>query len=309
MKKHTKIILASVFLIIIVIGICYAVFNDRNAVPYPVVYDEPIADTSSYENGSEMTVDESETSLKELELSINDYIQDKEGKWAIYVENLSDGSNLEINNCKMVSASLIKLFIMANVYAEVEKGNILIEDVKADLHNMITVSDNEASNVLVAKLGGGKYTDMYDIYFQNGIKQINEYAANIQCYDTEQQRDMKNSRPNPISEQNYTSVSDCGKLLSRLYRQELVSPSADCEMLELLKQQTRKNKIPSGLPDGVICANKTGELSDVENDVAIVFSPNVDYILCIMSNDVPNTANARGCIVGISELVYSYFNK
>lgn len=182
-------------------------------------------------------------------------------------------------------------------------------DVQTDLRNMITVSDNEAANILVSKLGGGKYTDMYDIHFQNGLKYINEYAKSIQCFDTEQQRDMKNFRPNPIPEQNYTSVLDCGKLLSRLYHQELVSPSTDREMLELLKQQTRQSKIPAGLPNGVVCANKTGELSNVENDVAIVFSPKTDYILCVMSNDVPNTANARNCIVAISELVYNYFNK
>jgi len=197
---------------------------------------------------------------------------------------------------------------MAKTYEEIENGNISKEEVSSMLQSMITVSDNEASNILVARLGGGKYSDMNDAYFQNGLKIINSYLVNNGYSDSEQQRDMKNSRPNPIPEQNYTSVLDCGVLLSKIYRKELVSEVCDDEMLSLLKKQTRTSKIPAGLPAGTICANKTGELSDVENDVAIVFSPKTDYIICVMSNDVSYSVEAKENISHISEIVYNHFN-
>lgn len=251
--------------------------------------------------------EQEETSLTLLKENIENEIAGYDGSWSVYAEDLESGERISVNNKKMVAASLIKLFIMAKVYEEIEKGTILEEDVSADLYNMITVSDNEASNRLVAILGGGTYTDMYGEAFQAGLSEVNGYAMRVGFTDTEQQRDMKNSRPNPISEENYTSVADCGKLLGDIYRGEAVSKEASEKMMELLKKQTRRWKIPAGLPGGVECANKTGELSNVENDVAVVFSPAGDYVLCIMSNDLTASGQAQANIVKISEMVYSYF--
>lgn len=39
----------------------------------------------------------------------------------------------------------------------------------------------------------------------------------------------------------------------------------------LLAQQTRY-KIPAGLPEGVLCGNKTGEMDATENDAAIIYA-------------------------------------
>lgn len=273
---------------------------------------EERADDASESAGLSEEAPEKEDGPSEKTVMLKNRLEEKikgcEGEWAVYVEDLNTGEQIVINNKKMVSASLIKLFIMANIYEEVESGRISKDEVSGLLHSMITVSDNEASNALVAKLGGGTYKDMYDEHFQKGLKSINSYLDKHGYKDSEQQRDMKSSRPNPIPEQNYTSVLDCGLFLSRLYKKELVSKESDEEMLELLKQQTRTSKIPAGLPSGTASANKTGELSDVENDVAIVFSPNADYVLCVMSNNVSSTGIARENITDISRIVYNSFN-
>ena len=55
-------------------------------------------------------------------------------------------------------------------------------------------------------------------------------------------------------------------------------------MLDLLLKQTRRWKIPSGLPSGTKVANKTGETSQYQHDAAIVFGPKTDYVVCIFSN-------------------------
>lgn len=54
-------------------------------------------------------------------------------------------------------------------------------------------------------------------------------------------------------------------------------------MLNLLLRQTRRWKIPSGLPSGVRVANKTGETSSVDHDMAIVFGKKTDYVICVFS--------------------------
>lgn len=75
-------------------------------------------------------------------------------------------------------------------------------------------------------------------------------------------------------------------------------------MLALLSDRSGNNKIPAALPKGVKTANKTGELAGLsECDAAIVFTPNCDYIICIMTEPVNNGA-AILAIQDVSKMVY-----
>jgi beta-lactamase class A len=86
-----------------------------------------------------------------------------------------------------------------------------------------------------------------------------------------------------------------------------VSSSVSQALLDAMLNQSRRWKIPAGLPSGVSCANKTGELDDVENDVAIVYGGSCTYILCIMSDGIsPGTAQSN--IVSLSSLIYNTLN-
>jgi len=312
MKKTDKIINVKRLLLYFIIGIfafslgfgAGYITPHLNKNAHDKLYVKSSGETETKEPEKE---DDEINSLVALKHKLERETRNYEGDWSIYVENLGNGEKIEINNKKMRSASLIKLFIMGKVYEEIEAGTIKKEDVSNHLKNMITISDNESSNVLVSKLGGGEYQGMDEI-FSEGLKAVNGFAKNLKCDDTEQQRDMKNSRPKPIPQENYTSAKDCGILLSKLYHKKLVSPESDGEMLELLKGQQRRTKIPAGLPPEAVCANKTGELSDTENDVAIVFSPGADYVICVLSNDLKDTNTARNNITRISEITYNFFN-
>lgn len=80
-------------------------------------------------------------------------------------------------------------------------------------------------------------------------------------------------------------------------------------MLELLKQQQRRGKIPAGIPSAEYIANKTGELNDVEHDAAIVKLDGQNaYILCVMSDQVTVKEQAVDHIAAISKTVYDYFS-
>ena len=238
------------------------------------------------------------TDTKALEL-IKKQLPEDNGEWSVYYKNLKSGEECSINNHKMVSASLIKLFIMAMVYDEIKKGNLQdTDEIESLMEKMITISHNDSSNELVAIAADGD--------FKAGMKKVNAYATSIKCPDTEQQRNMLDSRSAPIPEQNYTSVEDCATLLERIYKKECISPKADEKMLNYLLQQQRTWKIPAGLPQGVKVANKTGELSTTENDVAIVFTKEADYILCVISNELESTQSAQETIQQISRVIYEY---
>lgn len=78
-------------------------------------------------------------------------------------------------------------------------------------------------------------------------------------------------------------------------------------MLNLLCRQTRRWKIPSGIPSGVKIANKTGETSSVQHDMAIVYGPKTHYVICVFSSGCGESSAISG-IRNISGKVYSYLN-
>ena len=60
------------------------------------------------------------------------------------------------------------------------------------------------------------------------------------------------------------------------------------------------------MPDSVDTANKTGELADVENDVAIIFADH-PYVLSVMTGELTDASYARSWIVNLSSEVYEFF--
>jgi beta-lactamase class A len=251
--------------------------------------------TRPVESGSPPTLDD-------LMREIGDLVGKAEGEtWNVFVQRLPDGEGREwgrwdvggeSSGSPLVCASLIKLFVMAAVYEQVSLGKLDEKSVEADLKTMITVSDNDAANRLTKLLGGAAA----------GMAAVNAYAQEIGCGDTQMNRLMLVDN----GLQNYTTAQDCGTLLRLVYRGECVSEDASAKMLALLKDQQRRGKIPAGVPAGVVTANKTGELTGLsECDVAIVFTEEGDYILCVLSEPTDNAAAIR-TIVAISETVYDY---
>ena len=80
-------------------------------------------------------------------------------------------------------------------------------------------------------------------------------------------------------------------------------------MLRFLKKQNTRTKIPAGVSSGTV-ANKTGEISNqgVQNDAAIVYTKNADYVIVVMSTTSDNS-KAINNIKEISRIVYQYYNK
>lgn len=229
--------------------------------------------------------------------------------WAIAAMDLNTQNYSTIHaEQPMKSASVIKAFIMAAVFDKLvysNEGTTVSADydntLKSLLNSMITVSDNDAANELVRRLGGGD--------FQTGAAVLNTFCQERNYTSTHLGREFLAAAP---TDDNYTSASDCCRLLSEIYNGTLVNADASADMLALLQAQTRTSKIPAGVPDNVTTANKTGELSDpgnlgvVENDISIIFAKDHPYVLCVLSNNIQNNSSAQETISKISADVYKY---
>ncbi|MBQ3924505.1 MAG: serine hydrolase, partial [Firmicutes bacterium] len=108
---------------------------------------------------------------------------------------------------------------------------------------------------------------------------------------------------------NYTSAKDVGEVLDLIYNRKYVSKDASEVILGHMLDQVHTNKIPSGLPEGVKVANKTGELGTNEHDSAIVWADNCTYEIVIMSEGVNIRSIGYKEVAQISNVVYKYMTE
>ncbi len=72
---------------------------------------------------------------------------------------------------------------------------------------------------------------------------------------------------------NRGSPRDMAALLAMIAQHQCATAPSCRLMFEILAQQEWREKIPAGLPDGLLVANKTGGVSGTSNDAAIVVTP------------------------------------
>lgn len=252
-----------------------------------------------------------------LKTKLKELLSGFEGQWSVYVKDLGSGEMLSLNNQPMTSASLIKAFVMAASYenmdsVRVQEGSVLKADPLSDTvlnklyaltENMVTFSDNESFNEMVR-------LQTSSMQFNAGARSVNRFLRSQGYQETAVLHTLapSSTEPEGIGSSNATSVEDCGKLLEGIYKGECVSREASSQMLSFLLMQDTRNKIPGGLADSITVANKTGENDSNQHDIAIVYGNRTDYILCVMSENGGTEETAVSNIQMISALTYYALN-
>lgn len=262
--------------------------------------------TISPSHGSSAFDNKSDEKMDTLITQVRSQLPGSNGSWSVYICDLSGGSEATINDTPMQAASLIKLFIMGAVYENYDSLSQQYGSATLDsyLTPMITVSDNDAANSLVSCLGNGDSTA--------GMQKVNSFCQSHGYTSTSMGRLLLAS--NEFGD-NYTSAYDCGKFLKEIYQIcSGTTPTPSLlhaeDMYSLLKQQQRTNKIPAALPEGVSVANKTGELSDVENDAGILYNAQGgnDLVIVFLSENLSSAGDAQNTIAQLSRSIYLYYN-
>lgn len=271
---------------------------------------------------SEMETVQTETSeteeadqMESLEALLTEMIGGEDGTWSIYVKNLDTDVSIVINDEPVYAASLIKLFVMEKTFRDMD---MLIDNdaaytgseeesrqkIMTTLENMIEISDNESYNELVriesSSRSFSEGCTIINNYLQDSIYSETRIYHTLSPSNTEEERISSN--------RNHTSAVDCGMLLEAIYDGTCVSEDASSQMLDLLLAQQTRGKIPAGVPEDIEVANKTGETDETQHDAAIVYGEDTDYILCVLSDEVPDSNAAASLIREISSEVYVYLN-
>ncbi len=200
---------------------------------------------------------------------------------AVVVEQLQSGQLKEDEVLHGDIAALNKKFHIATDTAELKEGEVNFT-IKSALRQMITISHNYAALLLTEKV---RLSTIKKFLTDHGL---HESVVGI------------NDKP-PT-----TTASDIALFYDKLGKGEFADAIYTQQMFDLLKDQTLNNKLPLYLPENVIMAHKTAELGPYSHDGGIVYLPDGEYIIVVMSQSTyPPAAEEK--IAQVSQAVYDYF--
>lgn len=162
------------------------------------------------------------------------------------------------------------------------------------LEAMIVHSDNTAAALLVRQLG---YDYLQKTFVRLGLRDTVITPEGFQLTSRH------------VSEDNITSPRDMGYLLEKIYKRELVSAEASDQMLDIMKHQKLRDRLPRFLPIGWEIAHKTGLLRKACHDVGIVFSPKGDYMICVLTSHDVTYKNAKRFIASVGRITFDYYGR
>ena len=168
------------------------------------------------------------------------------------------------------------------------------ERVRVDtlLRLMITRSSNFATNTLITLVGADAVTKT--------MRSLG--AKRIQVL-----RGVEDGKAFEKGLNNTTTARDLGLILRAIEEGRAASPVATREMLRILMAQEFNEKIPAGLPPGTRVAHKTGEITAVSHDAAIVYPRGrKPYVLVVLTRGIADGGKSSKLIADISTIVYAH---
>ncbi len=104
---------------------------------------------------------------------------------------------------------------------------------------------------------------------------------------------------------NTTTANDLATLMVAIGNDHAASPASCAWMREVLFAQAYNSAIPVGLPAGTRVAHKTGDITRVEHDAALVYPERgPPYVLVVLTSGVESQSEARALIADIARIVH-----
>ncbi|MFM6154228.1 MAG: serine hydrolase, partial [Sphaerospermopsis kisseleviana] len=236
----------------------------------------------------------------------------------IFLLDLDNGSYVDINgNTSFAAASTIKIPILIAFFQDVDAGKIRLDEkltlekemiaggsgniqyqppgtkyTAIDLATkMITISDNTATNMIIAKLGGQE--------------SVNARFRSWGLTTTM----IRNPLPD-LEGTNTTNPKELANIISMVNQGNVVSMRSRDLMLNIMGRTQRDNLLPAGLGKGANAYHKTGDIGTMLADAGLVDVPTGKrYIAAIMVQRPNNDPRAAKLINSISSTAYQHFSE
>jgi len=302
--------------------------------------------------------------LERLKIQIERLWSNREGSAGIAVKHLESGRELLINAEEpFPMASVFKLPVLVELMAQVGEGRLSLEDQvdleATDLHPgsgvlvdlvtpgirlsvrnlallMMTVSDNSAADLLLAKVGAENVNRrlrslgiedlsverscqrlILDVYGMDYETFKNKTAAEIEAFyekllETEPEFAAEVRRAFSLQKEDRSTPRAMNALLEKISNRDILDADACALILDIMRTcRTGSGRLKGRLPAGTEVAHKTGTLAGSLNDCGIVTLPDGrgHVALSVMTKDFHFTpgADVEFLIAETAKFVYDFF--
>lgn len=295
-----------------------------------------------------------------LKQRLNELAASFPGKVGIFVRNVETGAEVGVNgDDQFAMASTYKVAIMVQVFREAEAGRLALDQritlggsdrrlgsgllpymnsgLNPTVHDllllMITVSDNEATDLLLKRVGAKNVTatlralEIGDMRVDRSTEElIGDWlaAANptlrgisgaelvahpekLSKLTREQTEGADRAFVN--DPRDHTSPHAMADLLTKIVRFQAASEKSCRDMLDIMQQQQLRTRIHRYL-ENVTIASKNGTIGYVTNDVGVLYAGKQHIVLSIYTvkaNSEVTTEQAEERIGRIARAAYDYF--
>lgn len=157
-------------------------------------------------------------------------------------------------------------------------------------HGMITVSSNLGTNLLLEWLEPGRVQATLDRFGAGGM-QVRRGVSDLPAFEA--------------GFSNETTAAGLLRVMELVARCEGVGQEACADMHQILEEQTYRSEIPAGLPEGIRVGNKTGSITGILHDAAIIHpegrSP---WILVVLTQGFEQPGQASALITDLARIAY-----
>ena len=153
---------------------------------------------------------------------------------------------------------------------------------------MITVSSNFAANLLIEKVG---------------VENIRRTVTALGASGMQVLRGVEDQKAFDKGLNNGTTARGLMVLLDRIGHGQAVDPESDAVMIEILKRQAFNDAIPAGLPPGTPVAHKTGSITRIHHDAAIVYAAR-PYVLVLLVRGIEDRKKSAALMAELSKAIY-----
>lgn len=257
--------------------------------------------------------------MEQLQKNIETLLAAHTGRYAVALRHLPSGAAWDLNPATLFpAASMIKVPIMYEIMRQAASGALSLTDsltVTANarvggagiLHElrpntrmtirelvtlMIILSDNTATNLLIDRIG---------------MDAVNQTMDDLGLTATRLRRRLMDFAAAEAGRDNQTTAADQARLFEIIeQQQDGLPPPYQALMLDILKRQQVRDKLPFYLPEDIVIAHKTGTLPNAEHDGGIMYLPNGPYIICVLTADLAVNYEGLQLIATLGKLLYEY---
>jgi beta-lactamase class A len=223
-------------------------------------------------------------STMKVAVMIELYHQQQEGKL-----DLSDSLPIHNEFKSLVDGSPFKLDPADDSETDLYKAEGQTRTIRQLCELMITASSNLATNLIIERVGVGNIRTMVTSLGASGVQVL---------------RGVEDNKAYEKNLNNLTTARGLQILLTAIATGRAVSPDASRQMIEILERQKFNEGIPAGLPAGTRVAHKTGEITKIHHDGAIVFAPR-PFVLVILVRGIADKKESAALIADITRLLYA----